>query len=91
MNWDKQIERIGSLKNLIAGFLLGVCVVLLMGASANDQGPFQSCRAGQNDTAIFVIDTRDGHTWRFSRTDFDDFGTPVSPKMRQTGEVQKMK
>jgi hypothetical protein len=91
MNWEQQIGKLADLKNIAIGLLLGICVMLLTGAGANDQGPFQNCRAGENDTAIFVTDTRDGHTWRFSRTEFDDFGTPLSPKMRQAGEMPKVK
>ena len=62
MNIKKQIGKVADFKNLIIGFLLGVCLMLLTGAGANEQGPFLCCTAGTNDTAVFVVDSRDGHT-----------------------------
>ncbi len=75
----EQTGKIADFKTLAVGFLLGVGVMLLTGAAANDPGPYQSREAGTNDMAVFVIDTRDGHIWRMSRSDFLDFGTPSKP------------
>ena len=75
----KQVGKITDLKSIAIGFLLGICVMLLAGAGANDQGPYQSRQAGTNDMAVFVIDTRDGHIWRMGRGICIDFGTPIRP------------
>ncbi len=81
----EQIGKIVDFKTLAIGFLLGAGVMLLAGAAANDPGPFHCREAGTNDMAVFVIDTRDGHAWRMSRTDFLDFGTPAKPIVEKTG------
>ncbi len=87
----EQIGKIADFKTLAIGFLLGVGVMLLTGAAANDPGPYQCREAGTNDMAIFVIDTRDGHIWRMSRSDFLDFGTPNRPLVEKTGTVPPVK
>jgi hypothetical protein len=91
MNMEQQIGKVIYLKTLAIGFLLGVSVILLTGAGANDRGPYQCREAGTNDMAIFVIDTRDGHIWRMSRSDFLDFGTPIKPLVEKTGTVPPVK
>jgi hypothetical protein len=85
MNLEQQIRRIEYLKPLVIGFLLGVGVMLLAGASANEPGPYRCCAAGTTEVAAFVVDTRDGHTWRLERTNFHDFGVPYKAASGQTG------
>lgn len=80
----EQIGRTVDFKTLAAGLLLGICLMLLMGARSNERGPYECCTAGANDFAVFVVDTRDGHTWRMSRTDFLDLGTPDNPISERT-------
>ncbi len=87
----EQIGKIADFKTLAIGFLLGAGVMLLTGAAANDPGPYHCREAGTNDMAIFVIDTRDGHVWRMSRTDFLDFGTPSRPIVEQTSTAPSAK
>jgi hypothetical protein len=74
--------RYADLKNLIIGFLLGLCVMLVIAAANNSHTTkrYQCCSAGNESFAVFVIDTDTGQTWRFSRTDHYDFGTPKAPK-----------
>jgi len=70
-------------KNFIIGFLLGLCVTLaIAAASSNEGGPgqYQCCAADGDELAVFVLDTQTGHTWRLSRADHYDFGTPQAPK-----------
>jgi hypothetical protein len=65
--------------NLVIGFLLGLCLMMAIGAaSENDDSPgqYQCCAAGDYSDAVFVLDTQTGQTWRLSRTDSYDFGTP---------------
>jgi len=70
-------------KNLIIGLLLGICLTLaIAAASSNEGGPgqYQCCAADGDEFAVFVVDTQTGHTWRLSRADHYDFGTPQAPK-----------
>ena len=85
MNMKQQIRKIANLKTLAMGFVLGICVMLLTGAGANDQGPYQCCQAGENDSTVFIVDTRDGHSWRMGRYEYVDMGTPLSPKLEKKG------
>ncbi len=87
----EQTKKITDLKTLVAGFLLGVCVMLLAGAGANETGPYQCREAGTNDMAIFVIDTRDGHIWRMGRGICIDFGTPIKPAIEKSDTVPQAK
>lgn len=69
--------------SLAIGFLLALCLALTIGAAANSNnglGRYQCCPAGNNDIAVFVIDTETGQTWRLGRTDMYDFGTPKKRK-----------
>jgi hypothetical protein len=91
MNLEQQNSKTAYLKPLVIGFLLGVSIILLTGAGANDPGPYQCREAGTNDMAIFVVDTRDGHIWRMSRGDCLDFGTPIKPAAEKTGTVPPVK
>ena len=91
MNMEPQINKIAYLKTLAVGFLLGAGVMLLAGAAANDPGPFHCREAGTNDMAVFVIDSRDGHVWRMSKSEFLDFGTPSRPIVEKTGTMPQPK
>ncbi|UCG48977.1 MAG: hypothetical protein JSU94_04175 [Phycisphaerales bacterium] len=74
------------LKSVIIGFLLAICLILVMGAQMDDEiekdvvGQYQCCAAGGDDLSVFVIDTETGQTWRLGRTDTYNFGTPFSRK-----------
>ncbi|MHC4534733.1 MAG: hypothetical protein ACYS6K_12340 [Planctomycetota bacterium] len=84
MEHNKRLLRLNlNLSSLVIGFLLALCLLLVVGASgANDGGTrrYQCSAAGNSDLAVFVIDTESGHTWRLSRTDIYDFGTPSAPR-----------
>ena len=72
-----------NLSSLVIGFLLALCLLLVVGAAgANDGGSkrYQCSAAGNSDLAVFVIDTETGHTWRLSRNDMYDFGSPSEPR-----------
>jgi len=76
-NWN------AGFKNFIFGFLLGLCVMLAIAAASSNEGnpgQYLCCAAGDDSLAVFVIDTETGHTWRLSRTDNYDFGTPHARK-----------
>jgi len=76
------------------GFLLALCLILAAGAAGSyddSPGRYQCCAAGDDHIAVFVIDTQTGHTWRLSRTDTYDFGTPhkrKSVRRSQTPSVE---
>ena len=72
-----------NLSSLIIGFLLALCLLLVVGASKsydNNSQRYQCCAAGNEPLAVFVIDTETGNTWRLSRNDMYDFGTPSQPR-----------
>lgn len=72
-----------NLGNLVIGFLLALCLLLVIGAAGayNDSpGRYQCCAAGNESLAVFVIDTETGQTWRLSRNYMYDFGTPRERK-----------
>lgn len=72
-------------KNIVLGFLLGICLVIAIGAASDGRGRYQSCTAGDNDEAVYVIDTHTGQTWRMGRIHIYDFGTPDQPKSERRG------
>jgi hypothetical protein len=77
LNWDL------SFSSLVIGFLLALCLLLVIAAAGtydNSIGRYQCCAAGNESLAVFVIDTETGQTWRLSRTDMYDFGTPRERK-----------
>ena len=84
MQYDKQVQSCNAgLKNLVIGFLLGLCVTLAIAAASSNEGgpgPYQCCAAGDDPVSVFVVNTQTGHTWRLSRADHYDFGTPQAPK-----------
>ena len=72
-----------NLNSLIIGFLLALCLMQVIGATKgnnNSSKRYQCCAAGNEPLAVFVIDTETGHTWRLSRTDMYDFGSPSAPR-----------
>ena len=83
MERNKQvIRRNPNFSTLFIGFLLTLCLFLIIGATNNNTNSqrYHCCSAGDEQLAVFVIDTETGHTWRLSRTDIYDFGTPFEPK-----------
>jgi len=84
MEHDKHVQSWNvSLKNLVIGFLLGLSVTLAIAATSsndNSSGPYQCCAAGDDPVSVFVVNTQTGHTWRLSRADHYDLGTPQAPK-----------
>jgi hypothetical protein len=79
---DRKSLSLGvSFSSLAIGFLLAVCLMLAAGAAdGGDEnvGQYQCCAAGDDNLAVFVVETSTGRTWRLSRTDSYDFGTPYS-------------
>jgi len=72
-----------NLSSLTIGFLLALCLLLAVGATKsydNNSQRYQCCAAGNEPLAVFVIDTETGNTWRLSRNDMYDFGTPSQPR-----------
>lgn len=94
MQYNKQVGSYNSgFKNFVIGFLLGLCVMLaIAAASSNDKnsGTYQCCAAGDDPTSAFVIDTRTGQTWRLSRNDHYDFGTPQQRKSVRSSIVPRI-
>jgi len=84
MEHNKQLPRGNlNLSSMVIGFLLALCLLLAVGAAGGNNGSFkryQCSAAGSSDLAVFVLDTETGHTWRLSRTDIYDFGTPSEPR-----------
>ena len=80
-------------KNLVIGFLLGLCLMLAVAAaSGNDDslGTYQCCPAGDDSTAVFIVNTRTGQTWRLSRNDHYDFGRPQERKSIRSNIVPRV-
>jgi hypothetical protein len=80
---EQKKQRLNSNLNfssLVIGFLLALCLILVIGAAGNKPGRYQCCAAGNDNLAVFVIDTETGQTWRLSRVDTYDFGTPQARK-----------
>ena len=83
MERNKQVIRRNlNFSSLFIGFLLALCLFLIIGATNNNNNSqrYQCCSAGDEQLAVFVIETETGHTWRLSRTDIYDFGTPSEPR-----------
>lgn len=84
MEHNKQVLRWNlNLSSLAIGFLLTLCLLLVVGAAGDDNDNshrYQCCPAGDEPLAVFVIDTETGNTWRLSRNDMYDFGTPSQPR-----------
>ena len=77
LNWNLNLSSVA------IGFLLALCLILAIGAvegNNEEPGQYQCCAAGNDNLAVFVIDTETGQTWRLSRNDMYDFGSPDAPK-----------
>ena len=80
ININKWVPDISS---LAIGFLLALCLVFAVGATGgNDssKGRYECCTAGNDDLAVFVVDTQTGQTWRLGRGSLIDYGTQQSPR-----------
>lgn len=66
-------------KSVLIGLLLGVCVLLALGATTGnraDIGRYQVA-CPDHQTTCFVIDTTTGQVWyRYSRGNGGNYGTP---------------
>jgi hypothetical protein len=84
MEHNKQVIRRNlNLRSLAVGFLLAIFLLLVVGAAGsydNNSQRYQCCAAGDEQLAVFVIETETGHTCRLSRNDMYDFGTPSEPR-----------
>ncbi|MHC4430909.1 MAG: hypothetical protein ACYS14_02120 [Planctomycetota bacterium] len=84
----KSFGRNVDFNSLAIGLLLGLCLMLAIGAAAgngDEPGQYQCCAAGDDDLAVFVVETSTGHTWRLGRSDNYDLGTPYARKsLRQS-------
>ncbi len=84
MEYNKQLLHWNlNVSSMVIGFLLALCLLLAVGASKsydNTSQRYQCCAAGNEPLAVFVIDTETGNTWRLSRNDMYDFGSPSAPK-----------
>jgi len=67
-------------KSAVIGLLLGICVVLVVGAGGNgssEVGRYRVSATGDSLASCFVIDTATGRTWRrYSPTQGSDYGCP---------------
>ncbi len=79
---EQMSQKFACVKNLIIGFLIGLCLMLaIAAASSNDTtSRYQCCSSGDDNFSVFIIDTVTGQTWRLGRTDYYDYGTPKVPK-----------
>lgn len=76
------------LKSLVLGILLVLCIVLLTGAD-NSKPRYLCCAAGGDELSVFVTDTETGQTWRLSRTNTYDYGTPLRRESKRTSVTPK--
>lgn len=70
----------------LAAALAGMCLLLVAGAAGNSDevGQFQICPAGDDSSAVFVLDTVTGHVWLVGRGSTVDLGTPWDRKSVRT-------
>lgn len=56
-----------SVKNILIGFLMGACLMLLIGAAGSKRSPLTETGryiiSSGNDRTYFVMDTRTGEHW----------------------------
>jgi len=68
-------------KSAVIGLLLGVCVMLVVGAGGNgssEAGRYRVCPAGDTSSTCYVIDTSTGHVWwRYASNRGSDYGCPA--------------
>ena len=59
---------------LVAIFLLGISVTLLMGANAADPGPYQ---ISVSEDYVWIIDAKTGNVWKLTHTkEWSHMGKP---------------
>jgi hypothetical protein len=72
----KKIDK----KSLLVGMILGVCVLLALGAATGRQadiGRYQVVACPDNQSTCFVIDTTTGQVWRrFGESNGQNYGSP---------------
>jgi hypothetical protein len=67
-------------KDLLIGFLVGLCLTLLVAATSSDEGPGRYRCAAMGDDSVFIVDSQTGQTWRLGRGENCDYGTPINRK-----------
>ncbi len=72
-------------KSAVIGLLLGVCVMLVLGAggaggTVADVGRYRVSAAGDSSTTCFIIDTATDRTWRKYPSNANKQGYVGSPK-----------
>jgi hypothetical protein len=81
------------LKSAVIGFLLGVCIMLVIGAGAStvaNIGRYRIAGTGNSNTC-FVIDSTTGSTWvRYSQTQGISLGTPEEWNKQQVKENRSL-
>jgi len=67
-------------KSAVIGTLVGVCLMLVIGAGGNgssEVGRYRISAAGDSNTSCFVLDTVTGRVWRrITSTQGSDYGCP---------------
>ena len=88
-----RVRRDRAVLHVFIGFVFGVSFVCALGAvqSGDGAGQYQCCAAGDDSLAVFVTDTETGQTWRLSRTDTYDFGTPYQRKSVRSSQTPVVK
>ena len=74
-NREQNNNRKVNVKNLVIGFLLGLALMLVIGSNGSG-GKYQCSAAGDDPSAVFVIDTQTGQTWKLGRKETLNYGTP---------------
>jgi hypothetical protein len=67
------------IKSLLVGMILGVCVLLALGAATGKQADIGRYQVACPDSssACFVIDTTTGQVWqRFGKSNGQNYGSP---------------
>ena len=67
-----------NIKSLLVGMILGVCVLLALGAATGkraDIGRYQVA-CPDNQSTCFVIDTTTGQVWQRSSSGIQNYGSP---------------
>ncbi len=84
--FEEPVMKKIDVKSCVIGLLLGVCVMLVIGAGGNgssEVGKYRISAAGDSTTSCFVIDTATGRTWRrFTATQGSYYGCPEGWDMK---------
>ena len=66
------------MKSLLVGMILGVCVLLALGAATGKQADIGRYQVAcpDNPNTCFVIDTTTGQVWQRRTTGGNDYGSP---------------